>query len=78
MNGSFIKTGVVCAALLCLTTFAACSGNNAEEIFKTAEFEELQNNKEHAQQLYNEIIHKYPDSEYAVKATERISELKKE
>ena len=74
----FFKRGIFFAALICMTAFAACSGNNAEEIFKTAEFEELQNNKEHAEQLYNEIIQKHPGSEYAVKAKERISELKKD
>ncbi|KPK01115.1 MAG: hypothetical protein AMK71_06815 [Nitrospira bacterium SG8_35_4] len=73
----FFRTGVFCAALICLIMLAACSGNNSEEIFKTAQFEELQNNKEHAEQLYKEIIQKHPESEYAVKAKERLSELKK-
>ena len=75
MKRVFVKTCIIIAALICLMTFAACSGNSAEEIFKTAQFEELQNNKEHAEQLYNEIIHKYPDSEYADRAKERISAL---
>jgi TolA-binding protein len=77
MKRSFVKTGIFFTALIFLITFAACSGNSAEEIFKTAQFEELQNNKEHAEELYSEIIHKYPDSKYAKRAKERVSELKK-
>jgi TolA-binding protein len=77
MKGFSVKKGVMCAGIICLATFAACSGNSAEETFKTAQFEELQNNKEHARQLYNEIIHKYPETGYAGKAKERLSELEK-
>ena len=56
--------------LIIIFTFSlsACSGNKAAEMFDTAKFEEVQNNKEHAIQLYEEIIKKYPDSEYAKKA----------
>ena len=54
-----------------------CSGNKAAELYETAGFEELQNNKAHALQLYQEIIEKYPDSDYAKKAEERISEIEK-
>jgi TolA-binding protein len=56
--------------------FLACSVDRAEELFKTAQFEEIQNNREHAEQLYNEIVQKYPDSKYANKAEERLTELK--
>ena len=55
---------------------SSCSGNKAAEMFDTAKFEELQNNKEHAIQLYEEIIKNYPDSEQAQKAKERLAELK--
>jgi TolA-binding protein len=40
-----------------------------------AQFEELQNNQDHARKLYGEIISQYPDSEYADKAAERLFEL---
>jgi outer membrane protein assembly factor BamD (BamD/ComL family) len=53
----------------------SCSGDNASELFETAKFEELQNNKKHAVQLYEDIIKKYPQSEYADKAKERLSAL---
>lgn len=55
---------------------SACSGNGGKELFETAKFEELQNNKEHAAELYEEIMKKYPKSEYAKKAEERLNALK--
>lgn len=57
-------------------TAAGCSGNKAKEIYDTAQLEELQNNPQHAWELYEEIIRRYPDSEYARKAGERLSVLK--
>ncbi len=56
---------------------SACSSENGESLYKTAQFEELQNNPEHAGKLYKEILEKYPKSEYAVKAKARISALSK-
>jgi hypothetical protein len=53
-----------------------CSGNKAAELYDTAVFEELQNNREHSFRLYKEIIEKYPDSDYAGKAEERIYRLR--
>lgn len=68
------------AMVILLLTFAlsisACSGNKAAEIYETAKFEELQNNREHAGELYEEIVKKYPGSEYAKKAEERLSAMK--
>ncbi|MEW6601681.1 MAG: hypothetical protein AB1499_11990 [Nitrospirota bacterium] len=55
----------------------ACSGDRAEELFKTAQFEELQNNREHARQLYQEILKKFPESEYAGKARDRLADSAK-
>ena len=64
--------------LLYITLVAlGCSGNNAEELFETAKLEELQNAREHAIELYQEIVDKYPDSNYAQKAKERLAVLKK-
>ena len=56
--------------------FSCCSGNKAEELFETAKLEELQNGPDHARELYQEIVDKYPESEYAKKARERLSALK--
>lgn len=56
---------------------AACSSNDPKELYETAQFEELQHNTGHAIELYSEIIKKHPQSEYAQKAKERLSELSK-
>ncbi|HMK60370.1 MAG TPA: hypothetical protein VK452_04390 [Dissulfurispiraceae bacterium] len=55
----------------------ACSGQQAKELYDTAKLEELQHNSAHAVQLYEQIIVRYPSSDYAIKAKERIDELKK-
>lgn len=55
----------------------ACTGDRPKELYETARFEELQNNPEHAQELYEEILRKYPDSEFANKAVERLRGLPK-
>ena len=66
--------------LICIISlvmaFSACSGKKAEEMYETAQFEELQKNTVHARQLYEEIIEKYPESEYSGKASERLRALK--
>ncbi|QWR78972.1 hypothetical protein E2O03_011860 [Candidatus Magnetomonas plexicatena] len=55
----------------------SCSGGSgAKELFDTAELEVVQNNKEHAVTLYQEVVSKYPDSEYAKKAQDKLSQLK--
>jgi outer membrane biogenesis lipoprotein LolB len=56
---------------------AGCSGDKGKELFDTAQFEEKQHNVEHAVQLYGEIVEKYPRSEYAGKAAERLTALRK-
>ena len=73
IKGSFIIFLILAIALL----LPACAGNNASELFETAKFEELQNNRQHAIQLYEQIIVRYPSSDYALKAKERIDLLKK-
>ncbi len=52
-----------------------CS-DKAAGLYDIAQFEELQKNKKHAAELYEEIIKKYPRSEYAKKAKEQLSKLK--
>lgn len=55
---------------------AGCSGDNmAQELFETAKLEELQDNREHAQKLYEEIVNAYPKSQYAKEARARLSAL---
>ena len=67
---------IMVVLLLFSFSLAGCSKEKAAEIYDTAQFEELQNNREHALKLYQEIIEKYPGSEYARKAEERVSQLK--
>ena len=67
---------IIMVMLTIVLLVSACSGGNGKELFETAKFEELQNNKEHAAELYEEILRKYPKSEYAKKAEERLNTLK--
>ncbi|SNB48064.1 tol-pal system YbgF family protein [Geobacter sp. DSM 9736] len=57
---------------------SACSGEKGKDLYETAQFEEKQNNKPHAIQLYEELVAKYPDTELAKKAQERLSVLKQD
>ena len=63
--------------LFCLLflLLAAC-GSSPEELFQTAELELLQTNYPHATQLYEEIIAKHPNSEFAATARIRLEEIK--
>ena len=73
-----VKMGktMVAAGLCFALAGSACTGNKASELYDTARFEELQHNQEHARELYGEIVRKYPESEYAKKAQERLADLK--
>ena len=66
---------VLILMVIVATVLSGCSGNGAEQLFDTAKLEELQNNREHATKLYQEIIQKYPESDYAKRAKERLSVL---
>ncbi|KJU81801.1 lipoprotein [Candidatus Magnetobacterium bavaricum] len=74
---NYMKRLVVLLAVVIVLLMPGCTGKKAQELFETAQFEEKQNNREHARQLYEEIVTKFPDSEYAGKAKERLSEIKK-
>lgn len=70
-----MKKRMLVIVIIAVIALLSCSGDNASELFETAKFEELQNNRKHAVQLYEDIIKKYPQSEYADKAKERLSAL---
>jgi outer membrane protein assembly factor BamD (BamD/ComL family) len=70
-----MKQVLVILSLASAIALCACTGHGDKELFETAKFEEVQNNKEHARELYEEIVKKYPKSEYAKKAEERLKEL---
>ncbi|RJQ49864.1 MAG: hypothetical protein C4538_01305 [Nitrospiraceae bacterium] len=73
-----MKKALTILLLIITSVLSGCSGGSAAEMFETAQFEELQNNRAHAMQLYENIIKKYPESGYAAKARERLSEMKKD
>ena len=47
-------------------------GEDPRQLFETAQFEEQQHNRAHAQELYEQIIQQHPESEFAEKARERL------
>jgi TolA-binding protein len=73
----FVKKIWLIISIFCLLAIAACnSANGGAQQLETAQFEEKQNNKEHAVKLYEEIISKYPGSPNAKIAQERLAVLK--
>jgi outer membrane protein assembly factor BamD (BamD/ComL family) len=69
------KLTLLLLTLLVLSA-AACSGDQGKQQLETAQFEEKQNNREHAVKLYEEIVSKYPGSANAKIARERLNALK--
>ena len=67
------KNGVM---VLFFAGMAACSRGNPQQLLETAQFEEKQHNKEHAVQLYQEILTRYGNSPEAATAAERLKTLK--
>lgn len=66
---------LICMIALATATLG-CSGNSAQELFDTAKLEELQDNPDHARQLYQQVVDEYPGTECAKKAEERLTELR--
>lgn len=66
---------IICGVLSALL-LAGCAGDKGKELLETARFEEKQHNIPHAVQLYEEIVRKYPGSEQAKQAKERLDALK--
>lgn len=73
-----LKISIRCLGLvLVMGVFTAC-GEDSQQLFETAQFEEQQHNQAHAQELYQRILRDHPASPLARKAEERLKELKKE
>lgn len=67
------------ALLVCLSimlALAGCSGDKGKQQLETAQFEEKQNNREHAIKLYEEVVNRYPGSPNAKTAQERLDALR--
>lgn len=62
-------------AVLLATFTVGCSDKRAQELYMTAQFEERQNNLQHAKDLYHEITTQYPTSSYAKDAQARLTIL---
>lgn len=73
-----MKKTIVLLALLGLVLFGFGCSDKAQELFETAQFEELQKNKPHAAKLYREIIKEYPESAYADRAREHLEKIENE
>ncbi|MBI5196001.1 MAG: hypothetical protein HZA10_06735 [Nitrospirae bacterium] len=71
-----MKRAILIFMIIAAIALSGCAGEKAAELLDTAKFEEVQNNKKHAIQLYEEIVKNYPDSEQAHIAKDRLSELK--
>ena len=71
-----MKRYVLILLAVCCTALTACSSDHGKQQLETAQFEEKQNNKEHAMKLYEEVITKYPGTPNARTAQERLSALK--
>ena len=72
-----MKHALIAFMMILAFALSGCSGKKAEELFETAQFEELQKNHEHAKELYQEILTRYPKSKYSERAQERLTALQK-
>lgn len=61
--------------LLAVLAVSACSDRSPLELLETARLEEKQHNPEHAAALYREIISRFPDSDAAKTAAERLAAM---
>lgn len=61
----------------CLLLVLVGCGDNAKDLYDTAQLEEKQFNKPHATKLYRQIVEEYPNSTYANRAKARLAELEK-
>ncbi len=75
-KGDQMMRGFLAVLIFLSMAVFGCQGKEAQQLFDTAQLEELQNNREHARSLYEEIVRKYPDSEVAAKARERLSAMR--
>jgi TolA-binding protein len=61
---------------ICCTALTACTNDQGAQQLEIAQFEEKQNNREHAIKLYEEVVSKYAGTPNAKFAQERLNALK--
>lgn len=71
-----MKKCILIFLAVCCTALSACSSDQGKQQLETAQFEEKQNNREHAVKLYEEVVTKYAGSPNAKIAQERLNALK--
>jgi len=71
-----MKKYVLILLAVCCTVLTPCSSDQGKQQLETAQFEEKQNNREHAIKLYEEVVTKYPGSPNAKTAQDRLNMLK--
>jgi outer membrane protein assembly factor BamD (BamD/ComL family) len=64
--------------ILAMALMLVACGDQAKDLYETAQLEERQYNRENAVKLYREVMEKHPKSPYAQQAAERMAELEKE
>jgi hypothetical protein len=67
-----------CVGLVVMMGWLVACGEDPQQLFETAQFEEQQQNRAHAQELYERILRDHPESAAARKAEERLKEWRKE
>lgn len=70
---SFFRFAALAVFLAWLPLACTSSDRAAQEVFELAQFEERQGNLDHARRLYGDILARYPETEWARKAQERIA-----
>jgi len=71
-----MKKYVLILLAVCCMALTACSNDQGKQQLETAQFEEKQNNREHAIKLYEEVVTKYPGTPNAKTAKDRLNMLK--
>lgn len=71
-----MKKFILILLFICCTALTACTNDQGEQQLEIAQFEEKQNNREHAIKLYEEVVSKYAGTPNAKFAQERLNALK--
>jgi len=73
-----VKHGRRWFGLALVTGMLLACGEDPQQLFETAQFEEQQHNQAHARELYERILRDHAKSPIAQKAEERLKEIKKD